>query len=140
MRIFGGMLLGDLGAWSQQSRPLCQRLKASRDLAAGDLEEAIHALGDIDPAAKDAVPRLVEALKDKDSLFLTVARLTIRDVRQTPADTLSIGPARKHAVLALIEAFKDPGVRQDAAAALGRIIAPDAMPALIATLNDKGTH
>jgi HEAT repeat protein len=57
-----------------------------------------------DPAAKDAVPAMIETLKDKDT-----------GVRKSAALALGlIGPAAKDAVPALIEALKDgdPGDRR----------------------------
>jgi HEAT repeat protein len=71
-------------------------------------------LGEIGPAAKEAVPDLIAALKDQEE-----------DVRSNPADPL----------------LKDLGghVRRAAARALGRIgpAAKEAVPDLIAALKDQ---
>lgn len=77
-----------------------------------------------DPAVKDAVPRLIRALKDKDPL-----------VRLRAAGALGIGPVAKDAVPALIEALKDKdgNVRLLALSALGKI-GPAAVPALSSCL------
>jgi HEAT repeat protein len=101
-------------------------------------------LGDPDPAvrrqaanslaaleAKEAVPGLITALKDKDT-----------GVRASAAEALwSIGPEAKEAVPDLIAALKDksPEVRLNAAGALGEIgaEAKDAVPALNACLKDR---
>jgi HEAT repeat protein len=56
---------------------------------------AASVLGEIGPAAKDAVPDLIEALKDRDMRPIAVGALG------------RIGPAAKDAVPALIEALKD---------------------------------
>ena len=81
-------------------------------------------MGGIGPAAKDAVPALIKALKDKDF-----------NVRRSAAAAVGkIGPAAKDAVPALIEALKDKDiyVRIGAALLLSRIgpAAKDAVPAL----------
>lgn len=104
-------------------------------------------LGDPDPAvrrqaarslaaleAKEAVPGLITALKDKD-----------QGVRADAAEALwSIGPPAKDAVPDLIAALKDrsPDVRYNAAGALGEIGAgaKDAVPALNACLKDRGPN
>jgi HEAT repeat protein len=81
--------------------------------------------------AKQAVPGLITALKDKDA-----------GVRASAAEALwSIGPAAKEAVPDLIVALKDrsPDVRLNSAGALGEMgaEAKDAVPALNACLKDK---
>ncbi len=82
---------------------------------------AAYAVGKIGPAAKEAVPALIAALKD--------------EYRWVAASALGkIGPA---AVPALIAALKDEdgSVRVSAAFALGWI-GPAAFPSLIAALKD----
>ena len=78
------------------------------------------ALGRIGGGAKDAVPALIQALKDQHE-----------EVRNNAAWTL--GRIGKDAVPALIQALKDQNieVRQYAAGALGRIAAVDAVSALM---------
>lgn len=95
--------------------------------------DAATALGDIGPAAKDAVPALIVALKkDADE-----------DVRRNVATALGeIGPMAKGAVPALIIALKkdvDEEVRRNTAIALGEIgpAAKDAVPALTQALKDE---
>jgi HEAT repeat protein len=84
--------------------------------------------------AKEAVPGLTTALKDKDP-----------GVRADAAEALwSIGPPAKDAVPDLIAALKDrsPDVRYNAAGALGEIGAEarDAVPALNACLKDRDAN
>jgi HEAT repeat protein len=81
--------------------------------------------------AKEAVPGLTTALKDKDD-----------GVRASAAEALwSIGPAAKEAIPALTAALKDKNVdvRLNAAGALGGIgpEAKSAVPALNAALKDQ---
>src|SRR5439155_8038 len=90
---------------------------------------AAEALGRIGPAAKEAVPALARAMKDKDEV----------SVRAAAAEALGrVGAA---AVPELIEALKgkDAGQRALAAGALGRIGpgAKEAVPALEKVLDDK---
>ncbi len=85
---------------------------------------AAEALGKIgDP---QALPALIEALKDKDSGVREVAAGALRE----------IGP---QALPALIEALKDKDseVRRAAAEALGKIGGPQALPALTEALKDE---
>ncbi len=98
-------------------------------------DDRIHAaviLGHIGSAAKDAVPRLLELVKDPDA-----------GVRWAAANALGqIGPAAKEAVPHLVELLKDPSqeMRRAAADALGRIgpAAKDAVPRLLELLKDPG--
>jgi hypothetical protein len=92
---------------------------------------ALQELGSIGPAAADAVPALVEALKDQN-----------QDVRGWAVHGLSrIGPA---AMPGLVEALKnqDAGVSGTAARALGRIgpAAADAVPALVEALKNQNAE
>ena len=90
---------------------------------------AARTLGEIGPAAKDAVPDLTAALRDGD-----------RDVRQNAAQALgNIGPAAQPAAAELSAALKDGQwqVRRAAAYALGRLGTRDVEPALKAARNDK---
>jgi HEAT repeat protein len=90
---------------------------------------AARTLGDIGPAAKDAVPDLTAALRDAD-----------RDVRQNAAQALgNIGPAAQPAAAELSAALKDSQwqVRRAAAYALGRLGTRDVEPALKAARKDK---
>ncbi len=90
---------------------------------------AARILGELGPAAKDAVPGLQEALVDAD-----------QDVRRSAARSLGdIGRSAKAAVPALGKALqdKDATVRQAAAYALGRIGDPAAKPFLEAAKKDS---
>jgi HEAT repeat protein len=86
-------------------------------------------LGEIGPAARDAVAALSAALKDGD-----------KDVRRSAAQALGdIGPASASGAGALTAALKDPDwhVRRAAAYALGRLGTRDVEPALKAARKDK---
>lgn len=89
---------------------------------------AARILGELGPAAKDAVAGLQEALVDPE-----------KDVRRAAARSLGdIGRPAKAAVPALGKALKDAdaAVRQAAAYALGRIGDPAAKPFLEAAKKD----
>ena len=89
---------------------------------------AARILGELGPAAKDAVPDLQAALADAD-----------KDVRRCAARSLGdIGKASKPAVKALGKTLKDndAAVRQASAYALGRIGDPAAKPFLEAAKKD----
>ncbi len=90
---------------------------------------AARTLGEIGPAAKDAVPDLTAALRDSE-----------REVRQNAAQALgNIGPAAQPAAAELSAALKDGQwqVRRAAAYALGRLGTRDVEPALKAARKDK---
>jgi HEAT repeat protein len=82
----------------------------------GDSEvrwNAAQTLGKIGPAAKQATPKLVAALKDPEPL-----------VREHAAEALGeIGPDAKEAIPELVQALKDPDarVRRDAVRSLGQM-------------------
>jgi HEAT repeat protein len=89
---------------------------------AGIRAAAARTLGEIGPAARDAVPDLTAALRDSD-----------RDVRRNAAQSLgNIGPAAQPAVAELSAALRDSQweVRRAAAYALGRLGTRDVEPAL----------
>ena len=91
---------------------------------------AVGALSRIGPAAADAVPALIEALRD-----------TTEVIGKAAAEALGrIGPAAVDGVPALIAALSDDNeaIRVAAVGALGRIgpAAADAVPALIEALSD----
>ena len=89
---------------------------------------AARILGELGPAAKEAVPDLQAALGDAD-----------KDVRRCAARSLGdIGKASKPAVAALGRTLKDADaqVRQASAYALGRIGDPAAKPYLEAAKKD----
>ncbi len=130
----------DLGRRGGLDPELMQRLQLKQrvqlyiknlDLpVADDRKHAAVTLGQIGPAAKDAVPHLVELLKDPDAL-----------VRRAAAGALGmIGAAAKDAVPHLIDLLKDSDtdVRRAAAGALGMIgpAAKDAVPHLVDLLKD----
>ena len=122
---------------------------------------AANALGNIGPAAKEAVPALIAALKNSNLIIQNSAKkalgkigleavpaliAALKDsywhVREAAADALgNIGPAAKDAVPALIAALKDSNkfVRRATAYALGGIgpVAKEAVPALIVALKDS---
>jgi len=90
---------------------------------------AARTLGEIGPAAKDAVPDLAAALRDADA-----------DVRQNSAQALgNIGPAAQSAGPALSAALRDGQwqVRRAAAYALGRLGTRDVEAALKAARGDQ---
>jgi HEAT repeat protein len=96
---------------------------------AGVRAGAARTLGEIGPAARDAVPDLTAALRD-DNL----------EVRQNAATSLGhIGPAAQPAAAELSAALKDSQwqVRRAAAYALGRLGTRDVEPALKAARKDK---
>jgi HEAT repeat protein len=96
---------------------------------AGIRAGAARTLGEIGPAAKDAVPDLTAALRDGD-----------RDVRQNAAQSLgNIGTAAQPAAAELSAALRDSQwqVRRAAAYALGRLGTRDVEPALKAARKDK---
>ena len=116
--------LGDNGDQAAKVPALVKRLK---DKDAGYRAFSAFALGQIGPAAKDAVPALVEALQDVSP-----------NVRLSSAYALGqIGLASSQAVPALIETLKDENrlVRSSVATALGKIgpAAKQALPELLNT-------
>jgi HEAT repeat protein len=110
---------------SKDVQELVVTLKSER---VAERAAAARILGELGPAAKDAVPDLQAALGDPD-----------KEVRRNAARSLGdIGKASKPAVAALGKALKDqdPQVRQAAAYALGRIGDPAAKPLLEAAKKD----
>jgi HEAT repeat protein len=96
---------------------------------AGVRAGAARTLGEIGPAAKDAVPDLTAALRDGNL-----------EVRQNAATSLGhIGPAAQPAAAELSAALKDSQwqVRRAAAYALGRLGTRDVEPALKAARKDE---
>lgn len=113
-----------------EGKPLAEWIKALKDKDVAVRFKALQVLGQAGPQAKEAVPPLLDMLRDKElgSLFEAVV----------PSTLAGIGPP---AVPALGTALKDPQpiVRRVAAFAL-RLIGPgakEAMPALIAALDDE---
>ncbi len=97
------------------------------DVDASSRRTAAKALGRIGPAARNAAPRLIDALWDEDSL-----------VRRSAAEALGrIGPAARNAASGLIDALwdEDTLVRQSAAEALGRV-GPEKVAKLTELLRD----
>lgn len=123
--------------------------------------KAAQALRDFGPAAKAAVPALVEAAKDEEvgwaqsalesigpggkwALPQLIEKLSDEDPRGRASAAFAIGcigPQAKEAVPNLIESLKDDsyGVRAEAARALGKIgpSAKAAVPALVETTKDE---
>src|SRR5205085_4604058 len=94
-------------------------------------QAAATALGQIGPAAREAVPALTPLLRDPDG-----------DVRSAAFQALGrIGPAAAAAVPALVEALADPARRGPAAEALAAI-GPAAVPELrkAASAGDEATR
>jgi HEAT repeat protein len=92
---------------------------------------AARTLGKIGPAAKEAVPDLIAALKDSDAL-----------VREHAAEALGdIGPQAKESISALEKVLKDPDarVRRDAVRSLGQMgsAAKSALESIRPLLRDK---
>jgi len=85
---------------------------------------AFEVLGRIGPAAKAAVPALIDALKYGDGSGHEYVNIVGKKFRQYAAETLGrIGPEARAAVPALTEALKDESecIRQAAAEALEKI-------------------
>ena len=96
---------------------------------AGERAGSARTLGEIGPAAKDAVADLGAALKDAD-----------KEVRRCAAQALGdIGPASASAAGALTAVLKDADwqVRRAAAYSLGRLGTRDVEPALKAAKDDS---
>ena len=103
--------------------------------------EAAEALGKIAWGDREAIPRLIDGLKDPDPAYrATVAEALGRMGWESPGRPRHDDPARG-AVTPLIAALKDPGprVRQHAATALGDIGTEShrAIPDLVALLEDR---
>ncbi|MFQ5796574.1 MAG: HEAT repeat domain-containing protein [Candidatus Bipolaricaulia bacterium] len=113
-------LTGVVAAHADQDQDINKLIEALMDDDVFVLIAAAEALGRMGPAARDAVPALVEALGDPQSLMRRHAAEALR----------RIGP---DAVPALIEALMDRDwrVSQAAAWALGEI-GPDARDAVLA--------
>ena len=94
-------------------RSLSYWLAQSKEKGESSRRAAAHALGQIGPEAKAAVPALMELLKDTDSELRWLAALALGQ----------IGPEAKAAVPALMELLKDEEekVYREAAEALGKI-------------------
>ena len=113
----------------QQVKELLVTLKSEK---VSERAAAARILGELGPAAKDAVADLQAALGDTD-----------KDVRRSAARSLGdIGKASKPAVAALGKTLKDPDaqVRQASAYALGRIGDPAAKPYLEAAKKDTNDN
>lgn len=103
-------------------------------------------LGDMGPGAEDAVPALIEALKDKRDPWreqVVRGRRNDRSVRGSYVQTLGkIGPGARAAVPILMETLSDQHIiiHPSAIQALGSIgpAAADAVPLLIKELQNNG--
>lgn len=171
------LVTGDSGAVPGDLEPTYQGnavsvwLKQLKSEEAKERVQAAKALGAIEgwkpdrPKAKEVVPPLIEALKDKEDEVRAHVALTLAlvgpgakepvaaalvdalndknaEVRQYAADGLGrIGAVTKKVVPALIEAIKDKNakVRSRAAMALGEMPweARGAVPSLLEALKDK---
>ena len=109
-------------------KPLGYWVTQSKDKDRAVREAAADALGEIGPAAKAAVPALVELLKDKERQVPFVAAVALG----------KIGPAAKGATPALMEMLKgkDKIARSAAAWALWNIGDPKAKEEALRTLAD----
>jgi HEAT repeat protein len=122
-REHGVRALGQLRAEAAKVLPvlseLCKPATAKRLRLA-----ALASLAQLGPAAKPALPVLVEALKDSDAELRQAASLALA----------KLGPAARPALAALAEALKDSdrSIRQNAVISLGKIgpEAKDTAPAL----------
>ncbi|MBP60684.1 MAG: hypothetical protein CMJ62_04080 [Planctomycetaceae bacterium] len=117
---------------SDQAVGVLALTKRLKDDDGGFRSLAAYALGQLGPAAQDAVPDLIEALQDSSY-----------KVRSSAAYALGrIGPAAQSAVPALISRIGDEQqeVRSSAAAALGEMgpAAQDAVPRLLAAALHDG--
>lgn len=105
-------------------------IRALRDRTAGG--DAKFVLGEIGPAAQDAVPALVQSLREER---------VGRPLRTPPSSALALGRIGRPAVLGLIAVLKNdyPEVRTSAVIALGFVgkAAQDAVPYLMPMLADK---
>ncbi len=115
--------------WLDRHRLQLRRIQmltaALRDADAGVRRNAVRTLGQIGPAAAEAMPALISALRDEHTVFYSDAAKALGQ----------IGPAAAEAMPALISALRDEhaSVRRGAAEALKRI-GPAAVPALITAL------
>ncbi len=129
LRLIGPGARGEaaFALWSIARRPeaisvLAEALADPNEFAGGT---AASHLGAIGPEAKPAVPALIRALDDKRFV-----------VRGSAANALGkIGAGAKDAIPALLHA---PGPRTAIFAIPAAAVGPDAVPALIAGLNDPG--
>jgi HEAT repeat protein len=98
-------------------------VKQLKDKSPAVRSKAARALENLDPAAKDAVPVLIEALKEKD------------DVTVLPVAAKALGRLGSAAVPALTEALEVKDGRLQAYAAMAlKQIGPDAKPAVPALI------
>jgi vesicle coat complex subunit len=127
IRIVAIAILGQIGEGATEAIPLLEEvLKDRREENEDSRIMVVDALGKI--MGQAAVPALIAALKDQDSLVRTEAASALGQIGQP-------------AVPALIAALKDQDseVRSQAALALGQIgkEAKDAVPALIVALKNE---
>lgn len=127
--------LWQAGAVAKEAGGVARLREALRDKDDFVRMYAARALARIGPDAKDAVPALLQRLRQDEE----------RDVRKLSAKTLgligarAIGPQLPETVQVLSEALKDehPGLREYAARSLGQLGAKDAIAALKEITKDK---
>ena len=103
--------------------------------------EAAEALGKIAWGDREAIPRLIDGLKDPDPAYRATVAEALGRMGWESQDVLGATTPARGAVTPLIAALKDPGprVRQHAATALGDIGTEShrAIPDLVALLEDR---
>jgi HEAT repeat protein len=129
------LVIGPLSRFGAAAEPATRALIAIvKNDSLGDRTrwEAIQTLGEIGPGARDAIPALIDALKDRDD-----------DVREHAAESLGdIGAIEAVPQLTMALADESPEVRRDAVRSLGQL-GPAAKPALAAIeklLGDKNEN
>lgn len=125
----GTVLLASAAAAQDRGAEVPGLLITLKSEKAAERAGSARTLGEIGPAAKDAVADLTAALKDGD-----------KEVRRSTAQALGdIGPASASAGGALTAALKDADwqVRRAAAYSLGRLGTREVEPALKTARNDK---
>jgi len=121
-------------AWSQNQTPLPKLMEDLKNPSAHVRVNALYAIGNMGPEAKDAVPALIEAMHSSDTLR----------PRQIMSVLIKIGPNAKAAIPAL-KAKMNSDDSQLRIAAAGTMLAIDPTkrelyPVLTAALENKNDH